>query len=135
MNKKFNILKISGFKGILIVLFVAGCLVAGFLIFPGWICKGLWNFTASYVTQMPVMNLLHGVILWCIIALSSYALNKGKFAVSFTSSPSVAASDERIKEIMRKINEKNARMVSMKKQEEVIENKNSELDDNDKIAK
>lgn len=130
MNKKFNVIKINGFKGLLLAFFIVGCLVAGFLIFPGWICKILWNFVAEYFVNMPVMNLLHGVILWCIIALSTYALNKGNFAISFSSTMPIQRNEERIREIIKQINENNSRMVSLPKKNDNIENESD-----DKIVK
>lgn len=97
MNKKFNIIKLSGFKGLFLIVFLAGCLITGFLVFPGWVCMHLWNFTASYFNSLPVMNLVHGVILWCILALSGYALNKNNLSISFDS---VSPNEERLKRII-----------------------------------
>ena len=115
MNRKINVIKINGFKGILLAAFIVGCLIAGFLIFPGWLCKNIWNFTAQYFSVLPVMTLLHGTILWVIVALSTYALNKGKFAISFGSSTIPPYRDynneAKIKEILKKISEKNASII------------------------
>lgn len=130
MNKKFSVIKINGFKGLLLALFIIGCLIAGFLIFPGWICKSIWNFIAGYFMQMPVMTLVHGILLWCIIALSVYASNKGNLAISIGTSMPVNRNEERIKEIIKQINEKNSKIVPLSK-------KNDNIDDesDDKIAK
>lgn len=130
MNKKFSVIKINGFKGLLLALFIIGCLIAGFLIFPGWICKNIWNFIAGYFMQMPVMTLVHGILLWCIIALSVYASNKGNLAISIGTSMPVNRNEERIKEIIKQINEKNSKIVPLSK-------KNDNIDDesDDKIAK
>lgn len=115
MNRKINVIKINGFKGILLAGFIIGCLIAGFLIFPGWVCKNIWNFVAQYFNALPVMTLLHGTILWVIVALSTYALNKGKFAISFGSSTIPPYRDynneAKIKEILKKISEKNASII------------------------
>ncbi len=97
MNKKFNIIKLSGLKGLMLILFVGACLLTGFLVFPGWVCMHVWNYTASYFMDAPVMTLLHGVVLWCIIALSLYAINRGNFSISFNS---VSPSEEKIKRIL-----------------------------------
>lgn len=130
MNKKFSVIKINGFKGLLLALFILGCLAAGFLIFPGWICKNIWNFIAGYFVQMPVMNLVHGIMLWCIIALSVYASNKGNLAISIGTSLPVNRNEERIKEIIKQLNEKNSQIVPLSK-------KNDNIDDesDDKIVK
>lgn|SRR5574344_2711081 len=134
MNKKVNIIKINGFKGVLTAVFIIGCLIAGFLIFPGWICMHIWNFIASYFTQMPLMNLIHGSMLWCIFALSFYAINKGNFAISFGTSTPVVNNDERIKEILRQISEKNATIMSKKNDNLPDESQNDNESEN-KIIK
>ena len=121
MNKKFSVIKINGIKGILLAVFIVGCLIAGFLTFPGWVCMHIWNFTAGYFSAMPEMSLTHGIILWCIIALSIYALNKGNFAISFGSAVQPAPSEERIKEIIKQINEKNAQILPIMKNNDNID--------------
>lgn len=115
MNKKFNVIKITGFKGLFIAAFVVGCLIAGFLTFPGWVFMNLWNFAADSFTQMPRMNMLHGTMLWCIVALSLYALNQGNFSISLGSSAPMPGNEEKIKEIIRQINEKNATIVPVER--------------------
>ena len=130
MNKKFNVIKINGFKGLLLAGFIVGCLIAGFLIFPGWIFKGLWNFMAGYFEQMPVMTLIHGIMLWCIIALSLYATNRGNFAISFGTSTPMPNNEERIKEIIKQINENNAKIMPISKKSDNIEDESD-----DKITK
>ena len=34
MNKRFNIIQLSGLKGIFFIVFLIGCAIAGFLVFP-----------------------------------------------------------------------------------------------------
>lgn len=136
MNKKINVIKINGFKGIVLALFIVGCLVAGFLIFPGWVCKNIWNFTSQYFMAMPTMTLLHGTILWVILALSAYALNKGKFAISIGSGsvPSYREyNDRRIKEILKQISEKNENIASIDAQS--LDLKDEKIEEDDKISK
>lgn len=135
MKKKLNVIKISGFKGILVVLFVIGCLAAGFLIFPGWVSMHIWNFVAGYFSQIPQMQLVHGVILWCITALSIYALNNGNFAVSFSASQPIPPSEDKIKEIIKQIHEKNATIVSVPPKEEITDGAVEKTDAGDKMSK
>ena len=132
MNKKFSIIKINGFKGLALAVFIIGCLIAGFLIFPGWVCMQLWNFVAGFFYNMPVMTLLRGTMLWAIVALSMYALNKGNFAISFGSVvPRYPERDERLYEIMKQINESNAKLSSaIKKHNEEECTKEEENQDN-----
>ncbi len=115
MKRNFNVIRINGFKGLVIAAFVVGCLVAGFLIFPGWVCMNIWNYVSGFFYQMPSMQMIHGIMLWAIIALSAYALNKGNFSVSFGTSVPMPANEERIKEIIKRINEKNAQIVPLDK--------------------
>ena len=111
MKRNYNIIKISGLKGVIFAIFIIGCLAAGFVIFPAWVCMHLWNFVAGLFSAMPEMNLLHGSLMWCIIALSIYALNQGNFAISFSGAPVSSPSEERIKEILRQIQEKNSSII------------------------
>lgn len=137
MNKKINVIKINGFKGILLAVFIIGCLIAGFLIFPGWVCKNIWNFTAQYFSAMPSMTLLHGSILWVIVALSTYALNKGKLSISIGSSPVPTYreyNEARINDILRQISEKNASILPAKPNTTDSIDLESK-DDTDKITK
>lgn len=137
MNRKINVIKINGFKGILLAGFIIGCLIAGFLIFPGWVCKNIWNFAAQYFNALPVMTLLHGTILWVIVALSTYALNKGKFAISFGSGPippyKEYYNEARINDILKQISEKNASILPSNKNDDISANDSS--DNADKITK
>lgn len=129
MKRNFNVIRINGFKGLVIAAFVVGCLVAGFLIFPGWVCMNIWNYISGFFYQMPSMQMIHGIMLWAIIALSAYALNKGSFSVSIGSSVPMPANEERIKEIIKRINEKNAQIVPLDKFTDK-DNDKSELNDN-----
>ena len=137
MNKKFNIIRINGFKGLLLALFCVGCLIAGFLIFPGWVCMHVWNYFAGFFAQAPFMNLVHGVLLWCIVALSLYALNNGDFAISLGSASSISPNEESIREVFSKINEKNARNIILAKKhlEEAAKSDNTESEHDDKLLK
>ena len=122
MNKnKFSVIKINGIKGIALVVFLIGCFAAGFIIFPGWICMNIWNFVASYFNAMPQMALLHGSILWAILALSFYALNSDAFSISFGSSMPKPASEERIREIIKQIHERNSMVLPSIEKDDMID--------------
>lgn len=101
MNKNYKVIKINGFRGILTAIFVIGCAAAGFIIFPGWMCMNIWNALVSQTSVLPAMSLLHGSILWAIIALSIYALNNNRSLVGFSSHP--VLSEEQIKDIMDRV--------------------------------
>ena len=133
MKRNYNIIKISGLKGVIFAIFIVGCLIAGFLTFPGWVCMHIWNFVAGLFSEMPEMNLLHGCIMWCIIALSVYALNQGNFSISVGGAPVSTPSEERIKEILRQVHEKNSNIIPLdsviKGDSEGAESENTSKDD------
>lgn len=124
MKNKCTVIQINGFRGILIVGFIILCAVAGFIIFPAWCCQHAWNFVASFITDMPLMELKHGAILWLIIALVSYVTLFGRFKIScinpldaeMKNRPNM--SDEEIFEaIEKKIREKKAEIENFDKEE------------------
>ena len=97
----------------------------------------IWNYFAGFFIQAPLMSLVHGVLLWCIIALSVYALNKGDIAISFGSASTVSPNEERLREIFNKINEHNTKNIMLVKKhlEESVHKDNSDVEKDDKIAK
>ncbi len=139
MNRNFNVIKINGFKGLLFALFLICCFATGVVVFPGWICMHAWNFVAGYFLDMPTMTIVHGSILWLIIALSIYAINKGNFSISFgTAAPmpmSMTNNEERIKEIIKKINERNASLLPVTKHQNSDEEVDENHENSDKIVK
>lgn len=101
MNRNYKVIKINGFRGVFLALFIICCLLTGFVVFPGWVSMHSWNYCTSFFINIPKMNLQQGIILWTIIALSLYALNKNRFLVGFSSSPML--DDEQIKNIMNRV--------------------------------
>ena len=84
-NNKYTVIQINGLGGILIVGFLIMCAVTGFILFPAWCCMNAWNFIAGYVVDMPKMSLLHGGLLWVILALVLYATMMNKLNIAFVS--------------------------------------------------
>lgn len=105
MNKRGRIIEIRGFKGLLTAIFIFCCLVTGFTVFPGFIAMNLWNVIAKNVTNMPSMQLLHGVMLWAIIFLIWYAFSGKQFSLHFGCEGSM--SDERLQELVEQIQREN----------------------------
>ena len=120
MKDKFNVIKISGFTGIFIAIFLIGCFIEGAIMFPSKILMHSWNFIAQYVDNMPTMTILHGGILWAIIALSTFAILKDKKPISYHSPSSI--SDAEIKRIIE-----NARQLEPKTPIIKEENQDSEI--------
>ena len=83
MKNKCTIIQISGLQGFLLVSFLILCLAAGFIVFPAWCCQHAWNYLAGFVSNMPVMHLKHGAMLWMIIVLVVYATFFSKLKVAF----------------------------------------------------
>lgn len=126
MRNRLKILEINGFRGLLLVIFIVGCAISGFVLFPSWFLMQVWNAFAAYFTAMPTMQIVHGAMLWAIIVLSVYAANKDRVFVS-CKSPQII-SDEQIKEIVKK-----TRMQSAKLDPHSIKSENkNELTNTDK---
>ena len=83
MNKGFKIIKINGFRGLLMALFVVGCTLTGFIVFPAWILSKLWNHILAAMTTLPTITLVQGAILWAIIALMIYQFTSRRFSIGF----------------------------------------------------
>lgn len=72
MRKNAKIIQLSGFFGIIFLLFCVVCLIAGFGVFPAIVAKCLWNWAAEALGILPKINLFQGILLWAIVALSIY---------------------------------------------------------------
>lgn len=81
MRKKARIIEITGFSGILKAIFVVTCLIAGFVVFPGYVAMALWNKFASMV--LPEINLFQGVLLWSIVFLLYFISSKNRVEICF----------------------------------------------------
>lgn len=83
MKKRARIIQISGLRGILMAIFIGGCLIAGFVGFPAICAMKLWNYTANFA-PLPLINIYQGLMLWAIVAISGFIINdKKKFIVEF----------------------------------------------------
>ena len=59
MKRKTRIIQIAGLRGLLIVIFVATCLAAGFIAFPAIVAMHVWNFFAE-LAAIPLINVWQG---------------------------------------------------------------------------
>ena len=98
MNRNFRVITINGIRGILAAIFVVLGLIAGFVISPGWVCMHIWNYFMAESGKFITMNLLEGILLWSIIALSLYAINNRRPLIGFGSYSGL--SPEQIKDII-----------------------------------
>ena len=81
MKKRMNVIQIKGVRGIMLAAFVVCCLAAGFIVFPGWLCMGLWNYVTDYFYSLPSIGLFQGVLLWAILASSYFIFRKESVVV------------------------------------------------------
>ena len=76
MKKNLNVIQIKGVKGLIMLVMVGCCLVAGFIVFPGWVAMNIWNVLASLVNNAPSIGIIQGVLLWGIIVASYFTFRK-----------------------------------------------------------
>lgn len=101
MRKNMRVIQISGFRGILMVVFIATCLAAGFIAFPAIVAMNAWNYVAKFIA-IPSINIVQGVLLWAIVALSGFIINdRKKYLFSF--SPKTTLSDDEIQKILNNV--------------------------------
>lgn len=131
MNKNFKVIRINGFRGVLTAIFVVCCLATGFIVFPGWLSMHLWNYIASFYILMPKMELIHGIILWAIVALTFYGINNNRMLIGISSPP--VLNEDQIKDIMTRVKNSSNAVAPLKN--ETTETENSSTESLDEIRK
>ncbi len=101
MNKGPKIIQISGIKGIFLLGFTAICLCAGFIVFPARVAMCAWNYISSTYYIIPAINIWQGLMLWSMIALGGYLINKKHKTISFAQQ--LELDDEEMKILMQRI--------------------------------
>lgn len=101
MKKKINVIQINGIKGLIVVALVGCCLAAGFIAFPGWVAMNVWNAMASYISTIPAIGIIQGVLLWGIIVASYFTFRKQKLVVCMKSPQGL--SEEELKAVFADI--------------------------------
>ena len=101
MNKLGKVIEIRGIRGLFLAIFVACCLVTGFTVFPGFVAMHIWNLFTPYITDMPSMTLIHGVMLWAILFLVWFAFNGKLPSLHFGCQP-VVMDEEEFKKFMER---------------------------------
>lgn len=135
MRKNVRIIQIAGFKGILLVLIVAGCLVAGFGLFPAYLSMYIWNFISAKTQFLPQIGLFQGFLLWAAIAISLYISNeRQKYFFSVTTKRQLT--EDEVKKLLNRIKLQRAQLINnqiaLKSgnlktiEKQVIENENKE---------
>ena len=106
MRKNAKIIQISGFRGLLLAVFIVTCLIAGFVVFPGLGAMYLWNITMASSFSLPAINIFQGILLWLIAALIFYLTGGSQSVVQFKSTSQL--SDYELKELMSRIKNQNS---------------------------
>ena len=97
--KNAKIIQINGIGGLIKAVFIGICLAAGFVGFPGYVAKHVWN---SYLTEfMPAINLGQGILLWVMAVIIYFIVTKRGFSVKFASPEEL--DEEEINLLMKKV--------------------------------
>jgi len=101
MKKNFRVIQINGFRGICFALAIVSCLIAGFVVFPGYLAMNVWNFVSLKTMLIPPLGLFQGVLLWGIMVVSYMILKKRHVMICFKNPTEL--SDEELDEVMERI--------------------------------
>ncbi|MBQ4115060.1 hypothetical protein IJD34_06615 [bacterium] len=101
MKKNTNIIQIRGIRGLIVAMGVVCCLIAGFVVFPGWVCMNLWNISSKFFSNIPTIGIIQGILLWGIIYLTYKTLRKDKLVVCIKSPQGL--SEDELKDIFADI--------------------------------
>ena len=81
-DKRVRMIEIRGIGGLLKLVFIGVCLVAGFGVFPGVALMYLWNNLLSANSILPSIGLVQGLLLYGIFVMIYFLRNKPKFSIS-----------------------------------------------------
>lgn len=88
-----KIVQIDGIRGLITAAFIGVCLFAGFVVFPGMVAMHLWNKYLVNLYMFPVLNILQGVLLWGIVAITYLILTKNEMPISFKETKGLSDSE------------------------------------------
>lgn len=100
MKRNLRVIKINGFRGIFISLFIVSCIIAGFIVFPSFITMNIWNYLAVKTNSFPSIDINEAVLLWAIIVFSIFIFNKKNFIVSFNTKHELT--EDEVREVVSK---------------------------------
>ena len=135
MKRNLNIIQIKGVKGIILAVAVVCCLIAGFIVFPGWVWMQLWNYITNYVLTIPTIGLFQGILLWAIM-VTSYLLFRKERVVVCMKAPQ-GLSDEELKAVFADMKKQSQEdlilqaMIKAKEAEEKYKAQQLELNNNE----
>ncbi|MBS6603742.1 MAG: hypothetical protein KH301_08315 [Brachyspira sp.] len=134
MKKNAKIIEIKGLRGIAMVLFVASCLGAGFVIFPAKVAVYLWNHLAFGYLGMPLISLWQGLLLWAAVALSVFIINSKAKLLSFRTTAQLSDAEMKLLMDRIKIQAEARRLNSLLMKEQQEQNKEDEKIENKDIS-
>ncbi len=102
MKRNTKIIQINGFRGLLLAIFTVICLAAGFIAFPGYVAKSIWNYFSGF-GYMPVINLFQGVMLWAIVVISYFIINDKKKKTFIALKSPKELNEEELRQVMNVI--------------------------------
>src|SRR5574344_1989108 len=100
MKRNAKVIQISGFRGIIMAIFICVCLCAGFIGFPALVAMYGWNYVADFFV-LPHINVFQGLLLWSLVAGAIYIANDKKKFVSAFKAP-MGLNDDELKKVLEK---------------------------------
>lgn len=101
MKRNFNVIQINGFRGLIMAAGIVACLIAGFIAFPGFVMKSIWNLVSIYSGAIPSISIMQGVLLWGITVVACFAFKKKGMFVEFKSTNDLSQAE--MDEVMQRI--------------------------------
>lgn len=139
-KRNTKIIQIAGIRGLLLVGFVAVCLAAGFIVFPGFVAMHIWNYAVSFTYAVPAINIYQGILLWAIFGITGFIVNdRKKFLVAYKTPSQL--SEEDMRRLMERVKLQSQAhmlnsMIIKSKELQTLENKDSsETHHNDELDK
>lgn len=102
-KNKVRVIQINGLRGLFITFFIISCLIAGFIAFPAFLTMNAWNYIATKSGSFLLLNFPQGLLLWAIIVISIFILNKRKFIISFSAEQEL--NENQVQRIVSKVKE------------------------------
>ena len=105
-RRKSKVIQINGTRGLLLACMAVVCLIAGFVVFPGYLASNLWN---NFVTFLPEINLFQGVMLWLIVAISFFLATRKRKEAFIALKSTTELNENELREVMHAIKEQSHR--------------------------
>lgn len=80
---------------------IVACLIAGFIVFPAFVMKSIWNVISAYSGAVPCISMLQGVLLWGITVVACLTFKKKGMFVEFKSTNDLSQAE--MEEVMQRI--------------------------------